>query len=224
MSKPRPGSKLDQFMAYLTSHSTLEILDLRSVLQQAKKVGGTYHMTDSHWNQYGAFIASNEVIQRLSKQMLWLKPPSLKCFYREASEGPAGNLAWMLTGKYNLIERDCPTLRPRAPLPVLSVTREEGSWATVRNPERKGKVIIFCDSFADGLLPFLAFHFNEVSLYRLYMGPHSIGLKQSSPAHPHIWKAAIIEQEKPDLVIDEILGSLLYIEDPASIKREDALE
>jgi alginate O-acetyltransferase complex protein AlgJ len=217
VAKPGPVTKLDQFMDYMRDHSTVEIVDLRAVL--AKQTRRTYHLTDSHWNGYGAFVACNEVIERLSRQVPGLRPIPLTSFDLETGDGPAGNLAWMLTGNLDIAEHEVPSLQPRPPLPVLRVVSKKGTFGTVENPTQTGKVIIFGDSFADGLLPFLGYHFNQVSVYRLY-NDHADG---TSEGLAHIWNPAVIQQEKPEVVIDEILNSLLYIENPASIQRQDNL-
>jgi alginate O-acetyltransferase complex protein AlgJ len=211
-------TKLDQFVAYMKANSSVEVLDLRPALFQAKTSGQTYLYTDSHWNQFGAFTACREIIQKLARQLPGLKPLSMDSFDRKISLEKGGNLAQMLAAKESMLERDYLTLLPRTPLKPLPVSRDYKKWAIVQstlNSDRKGGAIIFGDSFAEGWFPFLGYHFNKVTLYRLY--------DIQTPA-AHVWKTLLIEQQKPDVVIDEILENLLDQEDAGHIKLVDALK
>ncbi len=218
MTKVGLVTKLDQFVAYMRANSSVEVLDLRPALLQAKTSGQTYLYTDSHWNQFGAFTACQEIIQKLVRQLPSLKPLTMDSFDRKISLEKGGNLAQMLAAKESMLERDYLTFLPRTPLKPLPVTRDYKKWAIVQstlNPDQRGKAIIFGDSFAEGWFPFLGYHFNQVTLYRLY--------DTQTPA-AHVWKTSLIEQQKPDVVIDEILENLLDQEDAAHIKLVDALK
>ncbi|MEQ1907048.1 MAG: hypothetical protein ABL888_22880, partial [Pirellulaceae bacterium] len=100
--KQNPVTKIDQLIAHMQNHSTVEVLDVRPVLLQAKQTRQVFYLTDSHWNQYGAFITCNELIRTLSRQMPDLSPLSLNLFDLAITNGPGGNLAWVLTGAYSM--------------------------------------------------------------------------------------------------------------------------
>jgi len=74
------------------------------------------------------------------------------------------------------------------------------------NDKASGKAIVFRDSFAGSWYPFLGQHFREV----LYVWHYD-------------WDRALIEREKPDVVIDEILERFFNLQDPVALARKDQL-
>ena len=52
----RKTDQIGQLVAYLKTNSTVPVLDLRVPLRLAKTNLLTFHVTDTHWNDYGAFI------------------------------------------------------------------------------------------------------------------------------------------------------------------------
>ncbi len=186
----RSQTRFDQLIAHMKSHSTVAVVDLRSALREAKRIAPTYFKTDSHWNDFGGFVASQEIINTLSKQLPDLHPKSLDLFAMRKEIGRSGDLAEILgvTGDDDQI-----TLAPRAGLPELV--------ETVQNPEfvrptyfssnfcAKGRAVVFRDSFGTALRPFLGYSFNKVS---------------------YIWTADdfdmdVVKQLKPDVVITQIV-------------------
>lgn len=220
--------KLDQFLQYMRTNSNVPIVDLAPVLWQAKSEGPTYYRTDSHWNAFGAFVAANEIIRALSQALPGLKPLQQEDFERSVRSEPGGNLAWMLTGSEKIVETDAPEFVPKLGLPQLEMSGSSYRGSPVHrceNPLQKGEALLFCDSFADGLLPFLGYHFNQVSLYRLYeAGGAASGRPVNDFAPAHVWVPGIIEQEAPEVVIDEILEGLFYQENPETLKTVDGLD
>jgi hypothetical protein len=73
-------SRLDQVIAYQNEHHGVEILDLRQVFLEAKKDNQVYLATDSHWNLYGAFLAYQEILNKLHEKFPDLEPYSVDNF------------------------------------------------------------------------------------------------------------------------------------------------
>ncbi len=213
-------TKLDQFMAYMRSHSTVEVLDLRPTLLRAKDARQTFFRTDTHWNQFGAFEACEKLIRALRGQAPGLEPLGLDAFELKSTTLLSGNLAVMLAATGTMPEEDCPELKPHPPLPRLAVdTREKGleRISSVENPRQSGRVLVFGDSFMEQCLPFLGYHFQRAVLYRVYdRGRHL-------QARAHTWIPEAIQHEKPGTVIDEIAEDFLRTEDPGLLRREDLL-
>lgn len=224
-AKPGAAAKLNVFMSYLKQRSSVEILDLRPALLEAKQTRRTYPLTGLHWNQYGAFVAYTELVRALARQVPGLEPLPLEAFKLETRVEPGGDLAKLLAADQTMLERDSLWLRPRPPLGPLPVeaTHTTGAFIyRVENPRQEGGVLIFGDSFAQGLLPFLAYHFNEVLLYDVYFGHPLDSSGKMVPAHT--WIPAVIDQKKPKVVIDEIEESFVLLEEPGGIARADALK
>ena len=192
VKKDQPG-KLDEFLAYMRQHSTVPVLDLRPGLIAAKAEGPTYLQTDTHWNSFGAFVGYQALINALQEQFPDLKPLGLESFIRKATVGRGGDLAVCLGQEGEMPETQGVTFRPREPLqplrPVLRPSPEgQNGCIVTQNPAQKGKVILFRDSFASAWIPFIGYHFNQ-----------AIYLPQ------RVWDRNMLEREKPDVVIDEIV-------------------
>ena len=73
-------SRLDQLNAYLRAHHIPEVLDLRPALRSARQERELYHQLGTHWNDYGAYIAYETIINVLSQDHPELKPYAAKFF------------------------------------------------------------------------------------------------------------------------------------------------
>jgi len=216
MMKASSTTKLDQFFAYMKTNSTVEVLDLRPLLLAAKKTGQLYKMTDSHWNQAGAFLAHQELMRTLSRQLPGLEPLSLASFKQTSIQRNGGDLAGMLGLEHTMLERADPVFTPVPPLQPLQRVQSPGllpgkKWpragpVLTENPNRSGTAIVFQDSFSDGWIPFLGFYFGKV----IYL------LEQN-------WEPAFIEKEKPVVVVDEMVERFFYTANPAELKSSDNL-
>jgi alginate O-acetyltransferase complex protein AlgJ len=208
VKKNRPG-KLDEFLAYMCQHSTVPVLDLRPALIAAKAQGPTYFQTDTHWNSFGAFVAYQGLINALQKQIPDLKPLGLDCFTRKPSIARGGDLAVCIGQEDEMPETLGVTFRPLEPLqPLQPLLRDShdgqnGSIVT-QNPAKRGKVILFRDSFANAWVPFIGYHFNQ-----------AIYLPQ------RVWDRNMLEREKPDLVIDEIVERKFNNQAPLELLEAD---
>ncbi|MDR3460448.1 MAG: alginate O-acetyltransferase [Verrucomicrobiae bacterium] len=184
MTKVRPNTKLDQFFAWMRAHSTVDVLDLRPALRDARRIAPTYYKTDTHWNLFGGFIACQEIIKNLSKQQPALEPLSLDSFEQENRPASGGDLVDLLGLDINEITEDNNILlTPKAILPAL-----EMSATLTKNPKAAGIAVVFHDSFGTAMKPFLGYAFGKV----IYLGQHELD-------------PASIQREQPSIVISEIV-------------------
>jgi hypothetical protein len=197
----RTGShnKLDQLLAHMKQHSTVEILDLRPALRAAKTTAPTYYSTDTHWNYYGSFVGYQELIHALARQLPDLGGPQpLTAFDLSVSADNGGDLAVMLGQGQSLREKNLARLLPRPPLTEPATQADPGilpkDWAAeflpyrTDNPAQKYNMMMFRDSYAGGWMPYMGYNFKRV----IYI------------FQPE-WDTALIEREKPDVVVDEML-------------------
>jgi alginate O-acetyltransferase complex protein AlgJ len=203
LTKIRPDTKLDQFVAYMRAHSTVDVLDLRPALRDARQMAPTYLKTDTHWNDFGGFVASQEIIKRLSKQLPGVEPLSLDSFEQQNKLRPGGDLADLLgLNQSEIIENDAVFLVPKPGLPSL----ESGGNLT-RNNNAQGTMIVFHDSFGTALMPFLGYRFNKVEYVDSY------GLD-----------AGLINREKPVAVVNEMVERHLNMRNPNDLMTQEALK
>lgn len=208
MKKVHPETKLDQFFTYLRGHSTIEVVDLRPALLDARRIAPTYLKTDTHWNAFGGFVACQEI----AKKLPGLEPLSLDSFELEKTAGPGGDLAIMLGLK--MTEENAVSLTPKPGLPVLEMSvkdlarhPEYRAPSFTKNPGGKGAALVFCDSFGTALIPFLGCHFGKVTYLR----------------EPEL-NAGWIEREEPEVVISEMVERDFNLMDPKYLNAADALK
>ena len=195
-----PGpSRADQLVAHLRAHSTVPVLDLRPALLEAKRDARNYHRTDSHWNDLGALVASQQILGRLHEltggRLPALAPLPASAFDRRDRRAPGKDLARML-GLERWLSEDDPRLRardararvvePPDPAPGDDTGYDIGRLATeVAQPDLP-RAVIYRDSFGSALVPFLAEHFSRA----LYLWEYDVNPRT-------------IEQERPQVVIHE---------------------
>jgi alginate O-acetyltransferase complex protein AlgJ len=186
----RHHTKLDQFIDYMHAYSTVTVLDLRPALRKAKQTAPTYYKTDSHWNFFGGFVASEEIAKVLSKKIPGLEPLSLDSFEFQKEQLKRGDLTTLL-GVY-AAEEDI-TLVPKINLPSLVETVQNSKFTVptyfTSNASAKGTCIVFRDSFGPALKPFLGYHFGKVGYFWA----------------PGGFETNTIEETKPDVVVSEIV-------------------
>lgn len=154
-------TRLDQLLQALPPN--INILDLRSALITGKSIYPTYYATDSHWNNFGAYIASNEIIKSLHNSLLI--PRELTDYQVIASPSLGiGDLATMLSARNMLPDYQIDL----NPLDLVSV---EDNGFNYKNGKYSGhiwtqpndalpRLLFFGDSFRESLTPFLVSNFS----------------------------------------------------------------
>ena len=201
VSKFKGQTRMDQLMAYMSRNSSVEILDLRDVLREAKKTGLVYHPTDTHWTDRGGFVAYREVAKRLVQYYPDMEPLKEEDFFT-ATEKRQGDLAIML-GLGEELAEECEIFVFRKPQtasgaelilpperPHLTQTLDSSKLA-MENKNGKHHLLVLEDSFGEhgGFRQYLSEQFFRSVFLPVTLEPATI--------------RSIIEQEKPDVVIEE---------------------
>jgi hypothetical protein len=168
----KAGTRMDQFMEHMRTHSSLRILDLRDALIRAKEKCPTYMRTDSHWNSYGAYVGHCEIIRSLADRF------------------PGIDLAVpVITGDRVMLESKLPggDLTQMLFMQDLLPENHHTKFDLERMPETPPlKTLVFRhDSFGDNLYPYLTPMFKEVV--------------NIAPFAPFDFEA--IRKRRPDLVL-----------------------
>lgn len=185
-------SKTDQMIIGLKkADSFSEIIDVRVELIEKQKTVQVFLKNDTHWNEYGAFIAYQKLMQKISKnfpQVLPIKEATdYKIEWTESSDGDLLNIMGIERTDHfidkvpNFISLD--EEEDISSLPTDSYPAETIFHRNMRSPNNL-RVIIFRDSFTRSLTKFISPHFKEV----LY-----------------IWTPfdqRIVDSYKPDIVIE----------------------
>ena len=201
------ASRLDQLVDWLGTRSRVPVVDLRDDLRRAKAHERVYQRTGSHWNERGAFVAYQRVIEALRPWYPELSALPREAFEDAVEEGPGSDLARMM-GLRDVLPEEYLLLRPRAPrraheaaagfrMPRLAAWRQPRALETA--DAALPRAIVLRDSFAGALIPFLSEHFARV----LY--PFTEDLDP-----------VVVERERPGVVIEEFVERRLMRGAPAN--------
>jgi alginate O-acetyltransferase complex protein AlgJ len=193
--------RMDQLFEAL--HETRVIaVDLRPALREAKPREPLYEKTDTHWNERGAYVAYRQLIGAIRSQVPAVPPAWTRDDFEAVVEDvEAMDLAGMI-GLKDILREKRWRLRPRRARQAHTVEPlgEEPSAGVGRIvTEIPGSTlpcaVVFRDSFASRLAPFLSEHFSRV----VYLWQNN-------------FDADVIRAERPDVVIQEIVGRhLMYV-------------
>ena len=215
LREKRVPGKLSQLVDYMQANSTVPILDLRPALTKAKQDARLYWLTDTHWNAEGGFVAYQELVRTLAEQLPGMQPLETTQFTRTYATQPGGDLATIL-GQQDLVETDLVALKPIPGFKSVAASVDPSVYPKAwpkntepmvsSNPDAAGTAMVFRDSFAGAWSPFLGHHFKRV----IYIWEYH-------------WNPDLIERERPQVVIDEMLERFMNEEDPVKLKAEDGL-
>jgi hypothetical protein len=193
-----PTSRLDQVLNGISDTATG--VDVRPGLFDAKRRERIYQKTDTHWNDRGAFAAYQQIIQAVRVQEPAVPPPWPRVEFEPASRDTHGlDLAGMM-GLTRVLREDDLQLAPKVARRAVvvepageSANAEVGRLVTEIPGSHLPRAVIFRDSFTSALAPFLSEHFSRaVYLWR------------------NDFAADEVLKERPDVVIQEIVGRHLY--------------
>jgi hypothetical protein len=182
-------TKLDQFINYMREHSTVNVVDLRPALRAGRQTAPTYYKTDSHWNSFGGFIASEELAKAVTNPVRTVPLP-LDSFEFTNIPLKRGDLS-LLLGVY--AQEDEQGLVPGTNLPLLMKTTVNPEFIVptryTSNAWAQGTCVLFGDSFSPALQPFLGYHFKTAGYFWA----------------PGGFDTNIIARMNPNVVISEIV-------------------
>ena len=199
-------SKLEQLSAYLQAHGQTQLLDLRPALLAAKAEREIYYATDTHWNDYGAYIAYAALLDELHKTQPSLGPRPLSDF-KMTTRAPeqldlAGNMGATLYEESKL--QLAPNFETHTTYKNVTVGGRKLMFSY--NPDSSlPRLVLYHDSFFFRVIPLLGEHFS----YGVYVQNYIAG---------GLWSLSWVDEQKPDVVIIEIseryLKDLLLLIDP----------
>lgn len=189
--------RLDQLVEYLRRHSTVHLVDAREGLAASAPRQRLYHLTDTHWNDQGAFIAYRQVLAEIGPP-LHLQARAPEEMEERVIPRSGFDLARMLGLGSVLVEQDLQleprggrrsrVVEPRRPSRELMVPR-----VVTEGPPTGPRALILRDSFGSAMIPFLSEHFS-----------HAVYLWQSN------FDPGQVIAERPDVVIQEFVGRHLH--------------
>jgi len=182
--------------------SNFKIIELVDGLKHDTLKVRTFHKTNSHWNDYGAFLGYDELINNLRENYPFIPKLNIGDFVIDSviSKEPLANMIQSNQHEVRII------LKPK--INKLNATMVEDKLIVPRDYFRKPddfemryvnktkplKILIFRDSFCSAMLKYIIESFGEVVF--IWTDDFNISL---------------IENEKPDIVIHELIERKLDI-------------
>jgi len=203
-NKVKEKSFHDELIEELRKSTNVKILDLRPSLIEGKKRERVYDKTGTHWNQFGAYIATNDILNHLSKTFPAIESalPLESPFDDDGRvERDGSGLAEMMGLEKSSLYPEIPRVRIdhrpnhvtlKSHLPCYSYGKQ--NILTVSNNKSLPKGVIFRDSFSSMLLNYLSEGFSELTYFW----------------QDRIDRDAILEL-KPDIVIEEFAERKLML-------------
>jgi hypothetical protein len=201
-AEPTPAARL---VKYLRTHGVRAIYP-RDELRRASRDGAVYSKGDSHWNDAGAFVASRAVVAAL-RDVGFRDAVEARALRAERTwtSGDLDRIAGIADAVRNEVTAyDFPRRATPSGAPEYRGDPLAGHFqpAVFSNPGARGpSAMLFGDSFSDALRRFLA---EDVS--RLVVMRRSIS---DTVQFDH----TAISQERPAVVIDELVERALFFGD-----------
>jgi hypothetical protein len=202
----RKSTRLDQAVAALNQDPATAFLDLRPVLLRNKGDLRLYDMTDTHWNQLGAYCGYRELL-RVAGELF--PGVDLQAYFSVGAQwrvDPAGDLA-QLSGRSDALQEKRPEViawfqagrQELSPsLQQLFSLEQLEPLYTVRQG-KKLRVLVLHDSFMNPMKPFLSESFGEVLYLWKYFDPNIENFLNRE------FMDKLLAEFRPDLVIDQIV-------------------
>jgi len=205
LRRMRQEYRADQLIAYLReTMPDFEVLDLRPALFEAKKAGGEplYDRYDTHWNDRGGLVAYQTIIRainhKLAHELTRVAPLERQDFDTDPTVA-SGDRTTMLglsdEGKESMpglvLRRGVGyrVVEPKVPDPYGEV----GLMITEHENHHLPTLVMYRDSFAGRLIPYLSEHFGRAS----YLWENEFDFDE-------------IDREHPDIVVQEFVARHFY--------------
>jgi len=186
-------SNLDRLKQYMAKNTTIPFIDPRPDLLRAKANYVLYQQTDTHWNSFGALIATIPLLKRMRNDFPSIPPVRLTNYWIRPRKGIGGDLVTMLALNRQFTDSVDYDIKP-APL-ILADQVESISHSGINLPEQRflhpdktrPKVFLLGDSFSYVMNP-IAGYFREMYVVR--------------DSHPNREQ---VKKERPDIMVLEIV-------------------
>ena len=193
LTKVGENSAYDQLVEVLRREPAIPVIDLRPALLDAKKSQVVYSKIGTHWNQYGANVAQNEIVKHLAERFADVRPT---LFGPESYDWSAVEHGVDLARMMGLDDRLAIT-GPEYTGASRTAIRTPAELATNRtrfvtrrdDAEANVDVVVFRDSFFTAMQPDFSEHFASVTY--IWSMPSFESLQ------------SIANSMRPDVVIEE---------------------
>ncbi len=191
---------LQQLKAAMRSYPEIAVLDLSEVILKNKKNGLLYWKSDTHWTQLGAYYGYWRIVSELSAGFPAIQPMAAGDFQIDVISRKGGDLAMMVGEEQHVLEKRL-IFTPKNGWAAKRVTpdtfyrehyllrpQDDDRLIVMQKDDHQlPRAVMFRDSFAVSLRPFLAEHFQRFVI------------------HWRFFDEDMISRENPDIVIVQVV-------------------
>ncbi len=185
--KASPNSNR-QLLAESLKGSDVIYADLYGALLAHKGEGQLYHKQDTHWNNFGALVGYRELLRNVQNEVKGFEFDPYENTKYEIKKEFSGDLAGMLLPSAELKDDQYVYDIGTNYKPDKPIRSPEAMDIITRSKVNDHRLLIFRDSFANALIPYVSNAFGVVEYSRVF--PYDFRLMQ---------------KEKPDVVIEQIV-------------------
>ena len=165
-----PVTRLDALLRELSEPARSIMVDPRPMMREAAAAHDPvllYPKTETHWNELGAFYAYRAIMTALARAIPIDRPETLSLEHYDVKSFryAGGDMAVRVLFSPWRFDDSYVSVAPKAPLAGIEQTLVAHDHTLFRNPNGKGRFVLFGDSFAHALMPFLTQNFEEVHRY-----------------------------------------------------------
>lgn len=190
-------SRAEQLEYYIRKNTTVPILFLRPNLLESKDDIRLYHKTDTHWNDYGAYVGYANIIKLLQEQFSNLPLIKLDVDDFITIKKPGGDLAENLNLGDVFIEQHITPKHWRPKCAQYSgIPQNATRFEKFKNPfttrckSAQQRLLMFRDSYSLDMMPYLSETFRYIHYFPASPVPLEGMLK-------------LVKEHRPDIVIEE---------------------
>jgi len=190
-------SRLDQLITYLDENGHTSIMDFRPLLINAKNDRDVYYKTDTHWNEYSAYLAYKEITTELSKTYPAIQPhpfTDYKIIEHDIPLDLAKNIGASIFDEPKTTLQYQP--KSYTDFREIKTGGRKIMFSSIPNPDLPTAIIYF-DSFFLPVNPLLGEHFSQATYIQNYFGGG-------------IWNLDWVEKNHPDIVIIEFTERYIH--------------
>ncbi len=169
---PDSNSNVSRIYKYLKANTDIQVIYPYDYYMNNKNLGLFYYKTDTHWNDLGASYVYDTLMSNIQNDKINILPVNYNRFiqHKRASQGDIQNKLPQINRKpdtYKYIKYEIPK---NYEIQYSTVPLDNPSWmvpkivTTNKNLNNK-KLLMYRDSFATALMPFLSNTFEQV-IYR----------------------------------------------------------
>ena len=196
----------DQIVEIADTMEGIVLIDLREELIKMKSKERLFHVTDNHWNEYGAFVGSQEILRKINEYYPEVDTLDESQFVRDSyiKEGmPLSNMMGIYNGSYEEYitfrhkgeSKSREGVKANYPIVKYFAYKDQFETVYVTDNDSLPKILVIRESFGKFVIPYLSESFSK-SVYIFDRWKH--GLNRS-----------IVLNEKPDIYIQLILECYL---------------